>query len=85
MAEIGELRFTMFHIEGRKKYFADQGSRFPTGGAGNDKGDGSAGEGDSARIIRAAGAEIRANAACSWPPMGLPTDACYPNIAQIFA
>ena len=39
MAEIGELRFTMFHIKGHKNYLADQGSRFPTGGAGNDKGD----------------------------------------------
>ena len=45
----------MFHIEGGKNYLADQGSRFPTGGAGNDKGDGSAGEGDSAKIIGAAG------------------------------
>ena len=83
-AEIGELRFTMFHIEGAKNYLADQGSRFPTGGAGNDKGDGSFGEGDSAKKIGAAGAKIRANTACSWPPMVLPTDACYPSVAQIF-
>ena len=73
MAEIcGELRFTMFHIEGCKNYLADQGSRFPTGGAVIDKGDGSAGEGDSAKIIGAAGAKIWENTACSWPPMELP-------------
>ena len=29
MAEIEELRFTMFHIEGRKNYLTDQGSRNP--------------------------------------------------------
>ena len=88
VAEIGELRFTMFHIEGAKNYLADQGSRFPTGDAGNDKGDGSAGEvdsADSAKKIGAAGAEIRANTVCSWPPIVLPTDACYPNVVQIFA
>ena len=33
----------------------------------------------------AAVAEIRANTACSWPTMDLPTDDCYPNLAQIFA
>ena len=66
----------------------DQGSRFPTGDAANDKGDGSAGEvdsADSAKKIGAAGAEIRANTVCSWSPMVLPTDACYPNVVQIFA
>ena len=68
-----------------KNYLADQGSRFPTGGAGNNKGDGSAGEGDSAKKIGAAGAEIRANTAFSWPPMVLPTDECYLNVVQIFA
>jgi hypothetical protein len=85
VAEIGELRFTMFNIEGCKNSLADQGSRFPTGSAGNDKGDGSAGEGDSAKIIGAASAEIRANTVCSWLPMKLPADECYPNISQIFA
>ena len=90
VAEIGELRFSMFHIEGAKKKLADQGSRFPTGNAGNDKWDGSAKEidsADSAKKIGAAGAEIRANTVCSWPPMVLPKDAqsCYPNVVQIFA
>ena len=65
----------MFHIEGAKNFLADQGSRFPTGVAGNDKGDGSAGEIDSAKKIGAAGAKILANTDCSWPPMVLPTDA----------
>ena len=64
----------MFHIKGSKIYLADQGIRFPTGGAGNNKGDGIAGEGDSAKRTEAAGAEIRENTACSWPTMDLPTD-----------
>ena len=75
----------MFHFEGHKKYLADQGSHNPTEGAGNDRGDGFAGEGDSAKRTGAAGAEICANTACSWPTMDLPTDDCYPNIALIFA
>ena len=37
----------MFHIKGAKNFLADQGSCFPTGNAGNDKGDGSANELDS--------------------------------------
>ena len=55
--------------------------------AGNDKGDGGAGEVDSAKVIGAAGAEIRANIVCSWSPDVLPTDdiSCYPKFAQIFA
>ena len=85
--EIGELRFTMFHIEGAKNFLADQGSRLPTGSAGNDKGDGGAGESDSAKMIRAAGAKIRAITVCAWPPNVLPKDdiSCYPKVAQIFA
>ena len=53
----------MFHIEGHKNYLTDQGSRNPTGGAGNDRGDGVPGEGDSAKRTGAASAEIRANTA----------------------
>ena len=64
VAEIGELRFTMFHIEGARNFLADRGSRLPTGSAGNDRGDGTAGEGDSAKVIGAAGAEIQANTVC---------------------
>ena len=75
----------MFHIEGRKNYLADQGSRHPTGGAGNDRGDRDAGEDDSAKITGAASADIRANTAGLWPTMDLPTNDCYPNFAQIFA
>ena len=77
----------MFHIDGAKNYLADQGSRLPSGRAGNDKGDGGAGEVDSAKVIGAAGAEIRANTVCSWSPDVLPTDdiSCYPKFAQIFA
>ena len=74
VAEIGELWFTMFHIEGAKNFLADQGSRLPTGGAGNDRGDGVAGEGDSAKVIGAEGAEIRANTGCEWLPNVLPRD-----------
>ena len=87
VAEIGELRFTMFHIEGAKNFLADQGSRLPSGSAGNDRGDGAAGDGDSAKVIGAAGAEIRANTGCAWPPNVLPRDdiSCYPKYAQIFA
>ena len=76
VAEIGELRFTIFHIEGQKNYLADQGSRNPTGGAGFDRGEGFVGEDDSAKITGAASAEIRANTAGSWPNMDLPTDDC---------
>ena len=38
-------------------------------------------------MIGAAGAEIRANTVCAWPPNVLPKDdiACYPKVAQIFA
>ena len=64
VAAIGEHRFTMFHIEGAKNYLADLGSRLPTGGAGNDRGDGEAGDGDSARVIGAEGAEIRVFEGC---------------------
>ena len=87
VAEIGELRFTMFHIEGAKSFLGDQGSRLPTGSAGNDKGDGGAGDSDSAKVIGAAGAEIRANTVCAWQPNVLPKDdsSCYHNFAQIFA
>ena len=72
----------MFHIEGAQNFLADRGSRLPTGSAGNDRGDG-----DSAKVIGAAGAEIRANTACDWPPNVLPRDdiSCYPKYAQIFA
>ena len=66
VAEIGELRFSMFQIKGAKKYLADQGSRFLTGNAGNDKGDGSVKELVSTKKIGAAGAEIRANTVFSW-------------------
>ena len=55
----------MFHIEGAKSFLGDQGSRLPTGSAGNDKGDGGAGDSDSAKVIGAAGAEIRANTVCA--------------------
>ena len=75
----------MFHIEGQKNYLADQGSRHPTGGAGNDRGDGEAGDDDSAKITGAASAEIRANTAGLWPTLDLPADDCYPYFAQIFA
>ena len=67
VAEIGEVRFTIFHIEGAKNYLADRGSRLPSGKAGNDKGDGAAGEGDSSRVMGAAGAEFRANTGSQWP------------------
>ena len=80
IAEIGELSFTMFHIEGAKNFLADRGSRLPTGSAGNDRGDGAAGDGDSAKVIGAAGTEIRANTVCALPPNVLPRDdiSCYP-------
>ena len=83
VAEIGELRFTMFHIKGARNFLADRGSRFPTGSAGNDRGDCAAGEGDSAKIIGAAGAEIRANTGGMWPPNVLHRDdiSCYPTYA----
>ena len=87
VAEIGEQRFTMFHIEGAKNHLADQGSRLPTGSPGNDRGDGEAGDGDSAKVIGAEGAEIRVNTGCNWLPGMLPKDdiSCYPKYAQIFA
>jgi hypothetical protein len=86
VAEIGELRFTIFHIEGAKNYLADRGSRLPSGSVGNEKGDGAAGEGDSSRVLGAAGAEFRANTGSLWPPSVLPQDdiSCYPTYAQIF-
>ena len=87
VAAIGEHRFTMFHIEGAKNYLADLGSRLPTGDAGNDRGDGEAGDGDSARVIGAEGAEIRVIEGCKWQPTTLPKDDIYshPTFAQIFA
>ena len=39
VSEIVELRFTIFHIAGVDNFFADRGSRFPTGKPGNDRGD----------------------------------------------
>ena len=77
----------MIHIKGAKNFLADQGSRLPTGSAGNDRGDGVAGDGDSAKVIGAEGAEIRANTGCEWLPNVLPRDdiSCYPKYAQIFS
>ena len=87
MAEIGELRFSIFHIPGANNFLSDRGSRFPTGKAGNDRGDGSANDLGSAKKVGAASAEIRANTIGSWPPTVLPRDAQsdYPNVVQIFA
>ena len=39
MSEIGAQRFSIFHIPGADNFLSDRGSRFPTGKAGNDKGD----------------------------------------------
>ena len=98
VAEIGEVRFTMFHIEGAKNYIADRGSRLPSGKPGNDRGDGPAGEGDSSRVQGAAGAEFKVHSGAGpgtgtgsgtkyqWPN-SLPQDdsSCYPTYVQIFA
>ena len=66
MSEIGELRFSIFHIPGANNFLSDSGSRFPTGKAGNDRGEDSAnGRGC---------AEIRANTIGSWPST-VPRDA----------
>ena len=39
VAEINTLRFTAFHISGLSNNLSDQGSRFPSGKAGADRGD----------------------------------------------
>ena len=77
----------MFHIEGSKNYLADLGSRMPTGCAGNDRGDGLPGDGDSAKVIGAEGADIKMVEGCKWQPPTLPKDDIYsrPTYAQIFA
>ena len=89
VSEIGELRFSTFHIPGASNFLSDRGSRFPTGKYGNDRGDYMSGAEDlgSARKVGAASAEIRANTTGSWPPTVLPRDAQsdYPNVVQIFS
>ena len=89
VSEIGELRFSIFHIPGANNFLSDRGSRFPTGKAGNDRGDDMGGANDlgSAKKVGAASAEIRANTSGSWPPTVLPRDAQsdYPNVVKIFA
>ena len=89
VSEIGELRFSIFHIPGANNFLSDRGSRFPTGKAGNDRGDdlGSASDLGSAKKVVAASAEIQANTMGSLPPTVLPKDAQsdYPNFVQIFA
>ena len=82
MSEIGELRFSIFHIPGANNFLSDRGSRFPTGKAGNDKGDDVSGAKDLGGAV-----EIRANTTVSWPPTVLPMDAQsdYPKAVQIFA
>ena len=83
VSEIGELRFSIFHIPGADNFLSDRGSRFPTGKAGNDKGDDESG----AKDLGSASVEIRANTTVSWPPTVLPRDAQsdYPKAVQIFA
>ena len=39
VSEISALRFTIFHIAGAKNYLSDRGSRFPSGWAGDDRGE----------------------------------------------
>ena len=39
VSEINALRFTYFHIAGAKSYLSDRGSKFPSGGAGDDRGE----------------------------------------------
>ena len=41
VAEIKTLRFKIFHVAGAKNYLSDRGLRFPSGGAGDDKGENS--------------------------------------------
>ena len=43
VSEINSLKFTIFHISGAKNYLADRGSRFLSGGAGDDRGESSEG------------------------------------------
>ena len=39
VSEINALRFTIFHISGAKDFLSYRGSRFRSGGAGDDKGE----------------------------------------------
>ena len=39
VSEIGELRFSIFHIPGANNFLSDSGSRFPTGKSGSDRGE----------------------------------------------
>ena len=93
VSEIGELHFSIFHIPGAANFLSDRGSRFPTGIAGNDRGDALGGQGD---IVSALGgsekvgantAEILANTSGSWLPNVLPRDVNtdYPSCIQVFA
>ena len=41
VSEINMLRFKIFHIAGAKNYLSDKGSQFPSGVAGDDKGESS--------------------------------------------
>ena len=89
VSEIGDLRFSIFHIPGADNFLSHRGSRFPTGKAGNDRGDDMSGANDLGSTEKAisASAEIRANTTVSWPPTVLPRDAQsdYPKVVQIFA
>ena len=69
VSEIGELRFSIFHIPGRDNFLSDRGIMFPTGKADNDRGEDMSGANDpgSAKKVGAASAEIWANTTVSWP------------------
>ena len=72
VSEIGELRFSIFHIPGANNFLSGRGSRFPTGKAGYDRGDdlGSASDLGSAKKVVAASVEIQANTMGPLPPYG---------------
>ena len=93
ISEIGELHFSIFHIPGVANFLSDRGSRFPTGIAGNDRGDAVGGQRDAVSALGgsekvcANTSEIRANTSGSWLPGILPRDENteYPSCVQVFA
>jgi hypothetical protein len=73
VSEINSLRFTIFHISGAKNYLADRGSRFPSGGAGDDRGESSEG---TKKSDRAAGdkSTVNSHTASSDLPADMPAE-----------
>ena len=83
VSEINTLRFTIFHNAGAKNYLSDRGSRFPSGVAGDDKGESSESTKKSDKAVGDKSTIKSHTASLDFQEYSL-SDEC-PPIARIFA